>query len=213
MLNRSLSIASIVIAVLALCLGGALASGVIITSKQIKNGTILSQDIHNNQVQSADLKNQTVNTQDIANNAVEAPQIEVPQPKQLEQEGAAVGNVEEAFGLVDSVGTYVKEEAETALQVEWIGSAEGGLFGSCIFQLRVDGVPAPGGGSEWFIQNQQRGNVAMSDIFPSLPVGPHRIEVWARVGGSHMGNGPFPCIVGPASMGIGQTFLVGEVVL
>lgn len=201
-----------ILALVAAMTGGALA-GVIITSKQIRNGSILSQDIHNNQVKSADLKNRSVDTTDIAKEAVENPEINVPNPAQLDEEGAASGQVGVDFALVDKVGTYVKEETATALQVEWLGSAEGATFAPCIFQLRIDGVAAPSSGAEWFVPAQQRSNVSISDIFSGLPEGPHEIEVWARTGPGTMGNGPFVCMVGPASMGIGQTFLVGEVVL
>lgn len=198
--------------VMALCLGAAMATGILITSKQIKNGTILSQDIKNNQIKSNDLTNNGIRTADISNNAVEAPQIDVPNPKQLEEESASSAPVGDDFSRVDDVGVYNKQEPDTALQVEWIGTAEGAIHASCIFQLRVDGTPAPGGGSEWLLPLQQRGSLTLSDVFPGLPAGPHEIEVWARAG-TKVGEGPYMCVIGPPGIGIAQIFLVAEVVL
>lgn len=61
--------------VIALTGAGAMASGVLVTSKQIKNGTITSQDLKNNGIRGADIKSDAIGSSDIASGAVGAGEI------------------------------------------------------------------------------------------------------------------------------------------
>jgi hypothetical protein len=71
----ALALAALCLALIAAVGGVASAAGVFVTSKQIKNGTILSQDIKNNQVKSDDLKNDSVASADIGNGDVSTADI------------------------------------------------------------------------------------------------------------------------------------------
>ena len=223
---------ALVLAALALCLGGAVASGVLVTSKQIKNGTITTKDLHKNAVKGKDLSNGAVGSadigagavqnSDIGANAVTSPDIgdgqvtpadvTMPPPLQIEQAAGTVApaNVGQVFALADVVGTYSKGDSTSALQVDWSGTAEAG-FSPCVFQLRVDGKPAASGAGETYVPNGQAANVSPVALFEGLPPGPHQVEVWARIVGG--GGSTNPCTVGPAFAGIGQTFVINEQVV
>lgn len=224
------------LALIAICLsliaavgGVASATGVLITStKQIKNGIIVSQDIKNNQVKSADVKNDTINSADIGNgdvastdigegevhsgdigsNQVTPSDVSLPESEQIVEAPKDVASAEvgSSFALVDNVGTYEKEAAESVLEVSWTGSAvAGGITPQCVFQLRVDGVGVTGAGELFTGPSPWSGTVAAN--FSGLTVGSHHIEVWAKstVGAS-------TCTVGPVEAGIGQTFTIAEAV-
>jgi hypothetical protein len=244
---------ALVIAIAALCVGGALAGGVLVTSKQIKNGSILTQDLHKNSVKGKDIATDSVTSSDIGADQVTAPDIgadqvtseaigagqvnseaigngdvssadigngqvgpqdvNMPDPSQLKDEDVAVLAAPTLeFQKVDDVGTYTKEDATSDLEVDWTGSVKGengGEASGCVFQLRVDGQPAPSGGGEVFAKGLT--SVSATALFGQLPTGAHAIEIWARVTiATSMGNS---CIVGPAAAGIGQTVVVSEQVL
>jgi hypothetical protein len=85
----------------------------------------------------------------------------------------------------------------------------GGEISGCVFQLRVDGQPAPNGGGEVFGKGTV--SVASSALFSGLAPGQHVVEVWARI---TVGNAaPNSCTVGPQKAGIGQTTVVSEQVV
>ena len=201
--------------VVALTGATAMATGVIVTSKQIRNGTILSQDIHSNGVQSSDVRNGTIASADIGNGDVTPTDVTMPAPAQIEQPTGAVATVEApqsgAYILADKVGTYAKESAESVLEVDWTGTAAAG-FASCDFQLRVDGQPSSGSGGEVFVSTGAAGqSVSASALFPGLPAGTHMVEIWAaHPGGAGLA---YPCTVGPGGTGINQTFIVSEQVV
>lgn len=247
-MNERLNQHSGVLALLALALalvaavgGIASAAGVFVTTRDIKNGTILSQDIHNNQVKSADVKNGTVasgdiktggvtspdigtgqvgsedigegevHTGDIGGNQVTPSDVNLPESEQIVEPPKDVASAEVGpdFALIDSAGAYTKEAAESVLEVTWTGTAKaefGAGLGSskCVFQLRVDGNAAAGAG-EAFVENSSI-NASVTALFAGLGVGPHNIEVWAKSAES----GTAKCIVGPAEIGIGQTFTIAE---
>lgn len=233
--------------VIALTGTAAMAGGVIVTSKQIKNGSILTQDIHKNAVRASDIGDNSVSTSEIKSDAVTAsdigagqvdseaigtgqvtsseigngevtPQdVTMPEPEQIKVADVATLNpASMAFQKLDEVGTYVKEDAGSALQVEWTGSVEGhnhGEISGCVFQLRVDGQPPSGGGSEVFGKGIV--SVSASALFPGFAAGAHTVEVWARLAeGEPTGmENADRCTIGPAAASISQTFIVSEQVL
>ena len=68
--SLALSIIALILAVTAGAVGGALANGVLIGSKQIRNGSVKSVDLKNNGVQSADVQNGTVSSADVKNDGI-----------------------------------------------------------------------------------------------------------------------------------------------
>lgn len=235
--NYSAIVATLALAI-AVGTSGAMATGVFVTSKQIKNGTILSQDIKNNQVKSADIKNESVGTPDIGagavdstdigngqvstadigtgqvnsaaigNGEVRAADLTLPAPKQLNSP-AAQGAVTNQFTKLADVGTYTKETAESVLQAEWTGAVGPGSGTNCVFQLRVNGQPSEHGGGEVFALDVPV-NVSTVGIFPGLGAGPVTVEVWAKY--SATATSSPTCILGPTNPGITNTFIVSEAV-
>jgi len=234
---------ALVFALGAFCIGGAMATGVIVTSKQIKNGSILSQDIHRDAVKtsdigrdavgSADIKNESVegadigngqvggadigagqvDSSDIGNGQVTPQDVTMPDPKQLQESDTSVADIGgDAFVLLDSVGTYVKEDSTSVLEVNWTGTVGSPSGSGCIFQLRVDQQPSAASGGLTFLQSgpEAASSVSADALFTGLQAGPHTVEVWAR---QTQGPGTTRCIVGPASPGISQTFVVSEQVI
>lgn len=234
---------ALVLSIAALCVGGAMASGVLVTSKQIKNGSILTQDLHANVVKDKTLAANSVTSSDIGADQVTAPDIGVgqvdseaigngevssadigsgqvtpqdmnmPDPSQLKDGDVAVlATPTLEFQKVDDVGSYTKEDPSSDLEVDWTGSVRGengGEASGCVFQLRVDGQPAPNGGGEVFAKGLT--SVSSTALFGALPTGQHAVEIWARITiATGMGNS---CTVGPAAAGIGQTVVVSEQVL
>jgi hypothetical protein len=222
------STVALIVSVAALCLGGASAAGVFITTKDIRNGTITSKDIGKgavkstdigkNGVTSADLKTGAVRTADLETGAVQTADIgegqvlpgdvTMPTPAQL-QSNTASATVGDGFTLLATAGTYAKVDPSSALEVSWTGTAAA-TTGNCIFQLRVDGQASANGAGTVFVASDTESttSVAATALFGGLPPGPHSVEIWARVQG-----GSAPCIVGPAAAGIPQTFVVAEVVV
>lgn len=201
-----------------------MATGVIVTSRQIKNGTITTKDLKNNGVQSTDLRNGTVGSQDISTEAVTSEDIganqvtpqDVKMPPPCERTGddgsAAAPVTTSGFTRIFTAGTCTKEQGESLLKVEWSGAVVSGPATNCVFQLRVNEQEATGGGAEVFAGSATT-NVATSGLF-SVPAGTVSIEVWAKAtmfvpGGA--GGGP-SCVVGPAGT-IDSTFVVNEEVV
>ena len=218
--------ASLLIAVVALVaalsgVGGVYAGTVLITGKQIKNGSLTTQDyrkgsvrtsdVQNGSVGSPDLTNGGVSTADIGTNQVLPSDLDLPDPQLGVEAGTASANVGEGFELVDPVETYMKVDPTSILEVTWTGSAAAGFL-PCQFQIRIDGQEPPGGAGTIYVANGSvNGNIATSVTFPGLPEGPHEIAIYARsIGG---GGGTFPCTVGPETAQIKQTFLTGEQVV
>lgn len=202
----------------ALCIGGAAATGVFVTSKQIKDGAILSQDIHKSAVRSSDIGGGAVKSADILDGAVgsadigtgqvQPEDVSMPSPAQLQETDVSAIMAGDAFALADNAGIYNKIDPTSVLEVDWSGTASAG-FSPCKFQLRVDGQPSSASAGELYVANGSTLSVAVSALFSGLATGPHQIEVWAV---SAL-EGSYPCTVGPASAGIGQTFVVSEQVV
>lgn len=209
--------------VVALTSAGAWAGTVLVGSKQIRNGSILTQDIHKAAVKSSDIGGSAVQSTDIKTGAVEGsdigagevePQdVTMPEPEQIQEAGVAAADVGDAvFVLVDEVGTYIKEDPAAEMQVDWSGTAESPFGVDCIFQLRVDGQASAAGAGAIFVPSGAPESVSTTALFSGLSVGPHQIQVWARA----PRGGPTPdtrCIVGPSRSGIPQTFIVSEQVV
>lgn len=214
------TVISVFALVIALTSAGAWAGTVLVGSKQIRNGSILTQDIHKNAVKTTDIGSNAVGSSDIKTGAVDSsdigegqvlPQdVTMPDPAQLQEGDTASAVVGGDFGLVDQVGTYTKGDPTSALEVDWTGTAAAGEI-NCVFQLRVDGQASANGAGLVFVASQTESTTSVSAtaLFDGLGPGPHHIEVWARLTGS----GPSTCTVGPGSAGIGQTFVVSELVV
>lgn len=221
MQSRYAAVVSTLALVVALTGVGAQASGVFVTSKQIKNGAILSQDIHKSAVKSSDLGKSSVKSVDIGEGAVQTSDIgtgqvtpddvTMPAPAQLQENAGdvATAEVSDSFSLVDAVGTYSKQDPGSILEVDWTGSAAAG-FSGCVFQLRVDGQPSGTGTGEIYVANGSTVSVSASALFSALPAGAHQIQIWAK---ATIGGASSTCTVGPATAGIGQTIVVSEQVV
>lgn len=211
---------------------GVTAGGLLITSKQIKNGTISTKDLRNGGVKTSDIGKDAVRSADIQTGAVESSDIgegqigtgdigsgqvtpedvTMPAPGQCKFDGTAALAPTLEFQKVVDLCTYPKADGSSDLEVTWTGSVlgeNGGEAGGCVFQLRIDGQPAPHGGGEVFGKGTL--SVASSALFPGLGTGPHVVEVWARI----TVNTPAfnNCTVGPERAGIGQTTVVSEQVV
>lgn len=204
---------AIVLALLALCLGGALASGriIITSSSQIKNGAVTSKDVKNNTVRSADLGPNSVTGTEIDPNAVEPSDVALPPAVETNPPVAAVTDPNpfspSAYEVIGTVGTFDKQQAESQLEVQWSGViSAGGAATLCVYQLRVNGQPSPGGGGE-AVAHEGVINVATGALF-SAPVGPANIEVWARV--TSTADPAATCGVG--GLGVASTFIFNEAI-
>jgi hypothetical protein len=215
---------ALVFSLAALCVGGAMATGVLVTSKQIRNGAILSQDIHKSAVRSSDIgggavksddiKNGTVDSADIGDGDVTPTDVSMPAPVQLQEGSSSAGNAGfDAFRVVDVVGAYTKVDPTSLLEVDWSGSVGAPSTAACVFQLRVDGQSAGQSAGMAYVEPGEAQSVGASALFQDLPAGVHQVEVWAMVSLNHYGEGPFTCTVGPEKAGIGQTFVVSEQVV
>lgn len=248
--NRVAPTLALVLAVVGLCMGGAVASGTLkVTTKEIRNGAVTAKDLHKNAVTSRVVRNGSVRAPDvasgavtssaiapdavqtaaiapsavqsteIANGAVESQDIGAgqvtpqdagfPEPEQQVEpaQDVAVAEVGSTPALVDDVGAYVKESAETDLSVTWTGTAGAG-FSPCVFQLRVDGQPSGPEAGQVYVPNGSVQSVSATATFSGLEAGPHEVQVFART----TTGASYPCTVGPAQAGIGQTFTYEELV-
>ena len=214
--------ASTLALVVALTGVAAQATGLLVTGKQIKNGTISTKDLKNGGVRSADIGNGAVRSpdigegqvgsSDIGNGQVTSDDVSLPPPAQLQEApgDTATAAVGTDFTLVDVVGNYGKQSSSSALEVQWTGTAAAD-FSPCVFQLRVDGQPSSASAGEVYVANGSALSVAVTSLFDGLSPGVHQIEVWARTINS--GGTTYPCTVGPAFTGLGQTFVVSEIVI
>jgi hypothetical protein len=221
--HSALLVATVALVVALVGVPGVTAGGLLVTSKNVKNNSITSADIKKSTLKTSDIGTGAVRSADIQTGAVESADIgagevtpedvTMPDPAQIKYSGTSmieipVGNKD--FHKVTDLGSYTKVDATAALELTWTGSVEGhngGEASGCVFQLRVDGSPSPNGGGEVFGLNLV--SVSASALFPGLAVGPHTIEVWARVNLATDSQ----CTVGPQKAGIGQTVLAEEKIL
>lgn len=180
-----------------------------VTGEAIKPDAVGTSDIDAGAVTSEQIGNGDIKSQDIGDGEVTPEDITVPGPQQFVI-GTTSGSVGAEYGKVADVGTYRKQDPTSILSVGWNGTAEAPRQ-SCVFQLRVDGQPAPGDAGLTFVSLEAFStiNVASSALFPGLGGGNHTIEVWARAitGGAAITD---PCVVGSEEAGIPQTFVVSE---
>ena len=201
---------AIILSLSALCLGGAIASGrLIITSKNIRNGTVSSVDLKNNNVKSVDVANSGITDPDIASNAVTPADVEMPPPVVADPTGLNGAVTTDGFSQLADAGSYSKVQPESTLEVQWAGVASSGIGTNCIFQVRVDGAEPQGGGGEVFTQGNAQ-NVSTVGLFPALPAGPHEVEVWAKASAYAGGGGGPSCTLG--GQGNDSTFVMNEAV-
>lgn len=199
-------------------IAGAYAGQVLIGSKQIRNGSLLTVDYKKGSVRTSDIQNGGVDAPDIGTGEVQAPEIadgsvdgaeiDVPDPVETVEPEPTAAPVPGEFVLLDPVTTYEKVEAASLLEVTWTGSASAG-FSPCQFQVRVDGqAPAPGAGTIYVPNGSIEGNVSVTATFESLPAGPHSVAIFARsiIAGQ-------TCTVGPNEAQVAQSFLIAEQVL
>lgn len=180
-----------------------------VTSSTIAPAAVGTQEIGANAVTSEQIGNGDIKSADIGDGEVTPEDITVPAPVQITF-GSAVGEVGDEFEPVSQVGKYVKSDPTSILSVNWTGTANAPTQ-SCIFQLRVDGQPAPDSGGLVYVGNvgpESTTSVSATALFQNLGAGTHSIEVWARAFTGGIGRDK--CILGPAEAGIPQTFVVSE---
>lgn len=208
-----LALCAFVVSVIGAGIVGANAAGVFITSKQIKNGTIITQDIHKGGVKSSDVANGTLETQDIGTGEVTPSDVTAPEPEQVAETDTASGPVTGDYAPIMTVDTYEKQDPTSILEVGWVGTAGTGAFEqpSCVFQLRINGAPASGVATGEFFVDRAIVPVSTFVQFTGLPTGPATLEVWAK----NLVGGPTAttCIVGPAAANIDQTFSFTELIV
>ncbi len=169
---------------------GVTAGGLLITGKQIKRNSISSahlkksavrtSDIATNAVRSADINADAVTSEHIGAGEVTPESLTLPAPVELRAPDGATRSWQYGvpqvanFEHMTTFGTYNKVDPTSVLKVEWIATASGS---SCVFELRVDGQPSPGGGGQVFAGELT--SVGTSALFP-VAAGPRAIEVWAR---------------------------------
>lgn len=211
-------------------IAGAYAGQVLITGKQIRNGSLTTQDYKKGSVQTSDVKDGAISGADVGDGAVGAPDlqdggitstdigtnqvtptdIDLPDPVQTVEPGAASASLGTDFVNLDPIETYVKVDGTSDLEVTWSGSAEAG-FSPCQFQIRVDGQAAAAGAGVVYVANGTiNGNVSTTALFSGLPAGPHDVAIYARAVNA---GGSYPCTIGPAGAQMVQTFITGEQVL
>lgn len=226
--STAISIIALVTSIAALCLGGAVAANDLVNSAEIQNGSVKSIDLAKNSVRAPDVKAGAIRTSELATGAVTTSDIgegevtpsdvTMPRPVELKKaDSASLQPPTTEYSLVGALGTYTKQVTDSVLEVNWTGTVEGrnnGTASGCIFQLRVDGQPSPGGGGE--VYGLRVLSVSVTALFSGFGTGEHRIEIWARGVqpeeqlGIETGD---RCVVGPAETGIGQAVVVSEKVI
>lgn len=180
-------------------------------SGEVAPNAIGSASIANGGVQSSDIGTGQVGSNEIANGQVTPQDVTMPEPAQFSRPAGQPASVEvtsPAYTLVAVMGTYVKQDSTSALEVSWTGTAEANDPSgpnACVFQLRVDGLATDAG--EVFVAHGGPIGVSATALFGGLPAGPHQVEVWARVVDY---SRPFTCTVGPLGSGVAQTTVVRE---
>jgi hypothetical protein len=209
------AIAATVALVVALTGVGAQAASILVTSNDIKNGSVKSVDIANSGVRSADIKASTIKTSDIGSGQVQPSNLSLPAPADLQSGAAQLQPPPSDLTQLAVIGPFTKEDPNSIVKIEWTGSVQGrneGEAGGCVFQIRVDGQKSPAGGGEVF-GGPVPASIASTVLFPGLPAGPHTIEVWAKgsLPESPMGiESGDRCVIGPAIATVPQSFVVSE---
>lgn len=205
------NVAATLALVLALGTSGAYAANLIkpnsITSKDIKANAVKSSDIKNGSVQGTDVGAGQINSADIGNGDVTPEDVTLPAPVASTQ-AAVSAPVSNAYGLIDTVMNYNKTTPDSVLEVEWNGIASPGPQTDCLYQLRVNGQPAPAGGGVVYAHNTAPVTASTSALWPGLPAGPVVIELWAKWTANDTASPS--CGIDPANLGVTSTFTAVE---
>lgn len=173
-----------------------------VQSTDLGDGAVQSPDIATDAVGGADIAAGAVGSSEITDGSVTPAEVTLPPPTKLTRPGPASADVAGEFAQVAAIGTFDKADGASAMSVTWTGSAGAG-FQPCVFQVRVDGQPA---GGETYVPNGGAVSVSATALFEGLPAGQHELQVFART----TGGAAYPCTVGPAAVGISQTFVIEE---
>jgi len=178
-------------------------------TEQIAPKAVSSAEIAAGAVGTGQLQDGSVTSEDIGDGEVGPDDVTLPAPVTLSipaGEATSARSTDDYRQLL-VVGRYVKQVADSAIQVTWTGSAASGWNSGCVFQLRVDGQPSGGGTGETFVGS---GVLSLSStaLFTRVPTGEHTIEIWVRLIGQT--EPLYNCTVGPSSAQIGQTVVVAE---
>lgn len=229
---------ALIIAVLGTSLVGANAAGVFVTSRQIKNGTILSQDVHKNALNSGDIKNSSIDgvdigtgqvegsdigtgqvgttdiategvtAPDVANNSLTGEDLELPDPSEVQDPGVAKATVNGETYSLIDVAGKYSMVEAAALEVTWTGSAAEGED-NVIHSPCVFELRVDGQPSSGGGGEVfVRGKASVS--MSVLFPGLAAGEHQIEVWARHAGGSDTSCIVGPNELGIDQSFIVAE---
>jgi hypothetical protein len=187
--------------------------------QQIAPAAVGSAQVARNAIGSGQLADGQVTSEDIGDGEVRPENVTMPAPVTLSipvgQPAAGPAGAE--YAKVVDIGTYRKEADRSALQVTWTGSVASQsnrtANAPCVFQLRVNGVPAAGASGEVFVDSRSMLSVSSTALFNDLPVGEHTVQVWAKDPKGGPADRDIHCVVGPADTGIGQTVVVAEQVM
>lgn len=96
-------------------------------------------------------------------------------------------NVGSTFTRIDEFVTFVKERADTRVEVRLNSRATGGIFAGGAsgvhFQVRIDGNPPTLGNEAAITTSGSIDFVSIFAVFDGLAPGQHKVSVWARTGG------------------------------
>jgi hypothetical protein len=95
------------------------------------------------------------------------------------------------FQPVAVLGSYNKADANSVLRIDWTGGVSQ-TINTCVFQVRVDGVPGEGG---LYTTNAPSNWVNVSALFNDIGAGDHLVEVYAKA--LHFGGADTECSVDP----------------
>lgn len=101
------------------------------------------------------------------------------------------------------VGTFRKDVGDTVLMVHWNGNAKvdaAGGIGTCVYQLRIDGLNSLGSASETTVSGavaiigETDGSIPfqVTDVFSSVGAGTHEVTIWVR-------GTPTECFLNPGN--------------
>lgn len=215
-------VATVALVVALVGVPGVTAGGLLVTTKNVKNNSLTSADIKKstlktsdigtNAVRTADIQDGAIESTDIGNGEVTPEDVTMPAPTQCKVGGEMSIQPTLEFQKIADLCTFTKVDPSSVVETTWTGSVlgeNGGELSGCVFQLRLDGNPAPGGSGEVF----GKGIVSVSSaaVFPAATAAPHTVSVWAKVTVDNAA--PNKCTVGPQNAGIGQTVVAEEKIL
>lgn len=181
------------IAGIALTIGvaGTATAASLITSADIKNGTIQNIDVKTGALTGLKVKNKSLTAKDIK------PTIAGPTVvTSLGIGGTNTSNPGMAFTEVEGVGTFTKQRNNSLVRLDWTSHANvvgpmdvGAALLFCEYQLRIDGKVADGtapasSGSPFAVIGEGVNSFSLSGVFTGVGKGDHEVTVWLREGAS-----------------------------